>query len=249
MDDQIIAASPQPTLSRSVEKKVGRRVRVRWLAFGFILLAAISVFATPYLLKAAGRSLVHQGSIEVADAILIENFDPNYLLFERTRQLLQEGWAKTVLVPTQASSAGETPNAVSEGFVQVMVRVSRIAAPEIVPVREIEPITLNTALQVRGYLQKENIHSIIVVVAAFRSRRSYLVWNAVLNQASIRVFCVPVFGPRTTDNWYHTWHGWQEVALEATKLAYYRLSVLPRLNKYEKTQVPWNALGRSQDAR
>ena len=62
---------------------------------------------------------------------------------------------------------------------------------------------------------------------AFRSRRTFLIYNAVLRLAGIQVGCAPVFGMTTVHNWMKSWHGMQSVALQFFKLQYYRFYVLP----------------------
>lgn len=195
------------------------------------LLAAVVVAAGiavlgPYGLRLLGPALVHQEEIHKSDVLLIENFDPDYLLFERARKLLSDGWATRVVVPVQASPDGNRPNAVSRGFVEVMARIARIPEPELIPVREVEPISLNVARQVRDKLVDEGVVSVIVISPGFRSRRSFLVWSAALAPARIRISVVPVFGSRTPENWRETWHGWQEVILQWVKLLYYRLAIV-----------------------
>src|ERR1041385_6176123 len=54
---------------------------------------------------AVAHSLVCEANGAPSDAILIENFDPDYLVFERARQLRRAGVAARVLVPI-ASDAG-----------------------------------------------------------------------------------------------------------------------------------------------
>jgi hypothetical protein len=203
-----------------------RRYIVKGLALGLLTLAVLLTVTYGYWLRALGRSLVYQGTTQVSEAIVIENFDPDYLLFERSTQLLREGQAKRVFVPVEADQSGEKPGAVEDGVVQVMARVAWLPQYEIIPIKEIEPISLNAALQVRDYLKKKNIGSIIVVASGFRSRRSFLLWNAVMHPAGITVSICPVFGLKTPENWYTTWHGRQEVILETVKLLYYRLRVL-----------------------
>ena len=67
----------------------------------------------------------------------------------------------------------------------------------------------------------------MLVTPGMRSRRSDLVYRSVLAPAGISVLCVPVFGRSTPDNWWHTWHGIQEVLEQSGKLQYYRFYVLP----------------------
>lgn len=190
-----------------------------------VVAAGIAVLA-PHGLGLLGPALVHQEEIHKGDVLLIENFDPDYLLFERARKLLSDGWARRVVVPVEASPNGDRPNAVSKGFVEVMARIARIPEPELIPVRGAEPISLNVARQVRDKLVDQGVVSVIVISSGFRSRRSFLVWSAALEPARIRVSVVPVFGSRTPENWRETWHGWQEVILQWVKLLYYRLAIL-----------------------
>ena len=82
------------------------------------------------------------------------------------------------------------------GIAEVMARISRIGAIEIVPIREVEPISLNAARDVQRFLEREHIRSVIVVTPLFRSRRSALVYAATLGRAGIAVRCEPVQGSR-----------------------------------------------------
>jgi hypothetical protein len=204
------------------------RATSRWvfgvgvLAFSVALIGLTKGIWSPVL----GRSLVCTEQGRPADAILIENFDPNYLLFERAQALYQSGLAPRILVPVEAASDGN-PSTVDAGFVEVMVRVARLNPPQIVPIRQIEPISLNAAKQMLAVLIKEHITSVIVVTSAFRSKRSSLVYNAVLGREGIDVSCVPVSGETTSENWLSTWHGIQDFTEQFTKLQYYRFYVLP----------------------
>lgn len=95
--------------------------------------------------------------------------------------------------------------------------------------QEIEPISLNAAYQVRDVLTKAGLKSVIVVTPGFRSQRSSLVYQTVLTPVGITVYCVPVFGQKTSQNWAATWHGMQEVTEQFLKLQFYRFYVLWRL--------------------
>ena len=111
-----------------------------------------------------------------------------------------------------------------------MARQARLGAWEVLPIREVEPITLNAAAQLRDHLVGERVRSLIVVTQGFRSRRSTLAYRAVLGPAGIQVRCVPVFGLKTPESWTETWHGVQGVSRGAfVKLQYYRFYVLPVL--------------------
>jgi hypothetical protein len=174
-----------------------------------------------------GQSLVCAEDVRPSDAILVENFEPDYLLFERARALHQAGVAARVLVHTEAFLDNPSRSTlISQGLVEVMARVARLQHLELIPIRLSEPIRLNAAYQIRDFLTKEQLTSVLIVTPAFRSQRSALVYHAVLDPAGIRVSCVPVFGQKSPTNWTRTWHGIQEVIMQFLKLQYYRWYIL-----------------------
>ena len=189
-----------------------------------LVLALLGVF----WIRSVGRDLVCREDLSPSDAILVENFEPNYLVFERTAELRKAGLSSRVFVPTDPSDDPERPNLVSAGIIEVMVRVARLPNPEIIPIRQVEPISLNAAYQIRTALQEKHIRSVIVVAPGLRSRRSMLIYSAVLGEVGISTSCVPVFGQHTPDTWTRTWHGIQQVLEQYVKLQYYRFYVLPR---------------------
>ena len=109
----------------------------------------------------------------------------------------------------------------------MIARLARVGAFEIVPVREVEPISLNAARDVLRFIERERIRSVIVVSPLFRSRRSALVHGATLGRAGVTVRCSHVQEMRGVDTWTRSWHGVQDVAEQWLKLQYYRLYVLP----------------------
>jgi hypothetical protein len=119
---------------------------------------------------------------------------------------------------------------VSKGVAELMARQARLKDWEIVLIREAEPISLNAAAQIRDHLAGDHIKSLIVVTSGFRSRRSSLVYRAVLGETGPQVHCAPVFGRTTPERWANTWHGIQQVVEEFVKLQYYRFYVLPFLS-------------------
>lgn len=162
-----------------------------------------------------------------SEALLLENFDPDYLVFETARNIVRAGSPARVIVPVPAG--GDEPNEpspVSQGIAEVMARISRLPGMELLPIAEIEPISLNAARQIRDFLLREHLTTVTVVTPAFRSRRSALVYQSVFEPAGIQVQCVPVFGTKRPETWTDTWHGIQDVGLQFVKLWYYRLWVL-----------------------
>jgi hypothetical protein len=190
-----------------------------------ILLVSAIVFRAS--IPVIGRALVCDEEVRPSDAILIENFEPNYLVFERAGDLARAGIGSKLFVPTEAASDGQ-PSRVSAGFVEVLARAARLPQmPEMIPTTEVEPISLNVANQIRTALQKEHMRSVLVVAPAFRSRRSALVYSTVFAETGISTSCVPVFGNTSTENWTRTWHGIEDVVEQSGKLLYYRFYVMP----------------------
>jgi hypothetical protein len=104
--------------------------------------------------------------------------------------------------------------------------VDHLGPVELLPIREIEPITLNAALQVGDFLQSyPNIRSVLVVTDGFRSRRTQMIYNHVLGKLGVEVHTCPVWGTKRPENWTATWHGIQTVVLQYLKLCYYAIFI------------------------
>lgn len=206
------------------------RTRTTWkLRVGVLVLVLGGLWLTSgWWTVAIGRSLVCESDVAPSEAILVENFDPDYLLFERAAQLRTAGLAARVLVPIRTADKGaEGLSDVALGIARVMASIARVGPYDVVPVNEAEPITLHVARDVQRYLEGKQIRSVIVVTSLLRSRRTELVYDATLGRAGITVRYSPVRGTVDTDNWTSTWHGVQRVAEQWLKLQYYRLYVLP----------------------
>ena len=198
--------------------------RVAFLLLVTLLpLSTRSLWAPPF-----ARTLTVQEHLTPADAILIDNFDQDYLLFERAAALHNARYSSRVLVLVPTSFSGDLEAlTLEEAIADVMIRIAHLTSAETVTVRQLEPVSLNVAYQIRYYLRAEHIRSVLIVTSGFRARRSALIYGAILGEAGVAVSCVPVFGMTTPENWTHTWHGIQQVALQFLKLHYYRVYVLP----------------------
>jgi len=225
------AVPETPEASRWTRHLVYRaeHTRTTWkLRLGLLTLVVVGLWLTAgWWTEAIGRGLVCDASVGPSDAILVENFDPDYLLFERARNLRRAGVAARVLVPVHTDPGTQEPNDVAIGIAEVMARISRIGAIEVIPISQVEPISLNAARDVQRFLDREHIRSVRVVTPLFRSRRSELVYAATLGRAGVTVRCEPVQGSRGVGTWTRSWHGIQEVGEQWLKLQYYRLYVLP----------------------
>jgi hypothetical protein len=192
----------------------------------FMLVMLLMSMTRGFWMLQIGQSLVCTEEMSPSDVILVENFDPHYLVFERAAALHKAGFAARVLVHTDASGDPEKANPVSQGITELMSQMARLQNPTILPIRIVEPISLNAAYQIRDFLLKEHLRSVIVVTDGFRSQRSALVYHAVLDPTGIKVSCMPVFGEKTPEDWAVTWHGVQQVAEQLLKLQYYRFYIL-----------------------
>ena len=170
------------------------------------------------------QSLICDQTSNPSDALLLENFDPDYLVFEQAETLRRAGVASRFLVPMIGVRKEDLPNSYQLDTARAMARVAHL--PNIEPVavpNHDEPISLNAAKQIRDFLVQEKIGSIIVVAPGFRSRRSELIYKTVFTPSGIRVGCVPTKSQMTPETWINTWHGIQEFTEQFGKLQYYRL--------------------------
>jgi hypothetical protein len=208
-------------------KEVWKTTWIFRLSVLFVFIA-IALLTRNVLADRIGKSLVCKEHANRSDAILVENFDPEYLVFERAATLKSEGIASRVYVPVSGSADPEYPDTSSNGVVDEFARVARLTNLTPIPVHQVEPITLSAAIDVRDFLLKEHIRSVVFVTSGFRSQRSVLVYEKIFTPAGIQFGCVPVFGNQTPDNWTTSWHGIQDVVLQLGKLQYYRFYVLRR---------------------
>ena len=207
-------------------------------------MASITTFVLlVYLLEpvwahAVAESLVcgQDGHVDRVDAILIDDFESDYLLFERARHLQESGVSSTVIAPANVFADGSV-STVSAAMIDVLARLARVKHVTAVPVSNREPISLNSAFRIKRFLEENGVRSVMVVSPAFRSERSMTIYRAVLEPAGVLAHCAPVFGGRSPDNWTRTWHGIQDVALQFAKLQYYRWYVLPfRFNELRASE-------------
>ena len=208
---------------RSVRTQTTWKFRVGLIAF--LLLMAWSTRGWWSVVVA--ESLVCEANAAPSDAILVENFDADYLTFETAARLRQAGVAARVLVPVAASGDPLQAKRVQLGIAELMANVAHLDSIEVVPIREVEPISLNAAGDILRFMEREQIRSVVVVSPLFRSQRSALVYAATLAAAGITVTCEPVQGLQDLHTWTQTWHGLQSGLEQWLKLQYYRFYVLP----------------------
>src|SRR5215510_3940239 len=154
-------------------------VKTTWkLRLGVLVVAILTLASTSRIWTTAiARSLVCAQDVAPSDLILIENFDPNYLLFERAAALQKDRIAPRALVPVQARQDSGVPNYISQAIAEVMARHARMDVWEMLPISEVEPISVNAAFQIRQYLLRENVNSLNLVLHSFPTRRSSLIYR------------------------------------------------------------------------
>ena len=197
-----------------------------WLAIAVIVLVVGIVASREFWLRAIGNSLVYQASVGSSDAILIDNVEINYLLFERAQRLESQGLSTLVLVPVFRAGSSNQPGPVELGFVNVVCDLLRLNNCTTFAAPQREPISLNLAKRCAEELRARRIHSVILVTEGFRSRRAAEIYLNILKPLGITVYIQPVFGHRTPENWFRSPNGSQEVVLQFAKLWYYKLAVL-----------------------
>ncbi len=214
------------------------------------VVATVGFLAHGAFLRHVAAGLVCSSDPQPSDAIVIENVDDEYLLFERAQRLEARGIAGLVLVPVLGTRDDGRPGKVALGVSELMCRMARLHSYQLFPVPEQEPISLHVARAVGRQLRDRGLHSAIVVSSAFRSRRAQEIYERVLPPMGIEVRCEPVFGSQNVDNWTESWHGIQAVGLQFAKLWYYRLFVLWRVDSFaSSTPSPEKALVREMRPR
>src|SRR6266849_524305 len=131
-----------------------KSIRTTWkFRVGTLIVAILIATVTRGFWTAQiGQSLVCTEKPLPSDILLVENFNPNYLVFERAAELEKAGFASRALVPVEASNDPAVANSVSKGIAELMARQARMGAWEIIPILETEPISLTAASQVRDRL-------------------------------------------------------------------------------------------------
>jgi hypothetical protein len=209
-------------------------VKTTWTFKAALIVSVVLVayLTRPFWENAIAESLVcgQTGRLERADALLIDYLDPDLSLFGRASQLQGAGLSSRVIAPVDVDPTTGSISTVAQAVIEVQARQARIDNLRTVRASDVEPYSLNTAFHIRQFAQENGIASVIVVTPAFRSKRSMMIYAAVLNRAGVSTQCAPVFR-RTVQGWTQTWHGIQDVTLQFMKLQYYRWYVLPfRLN-------------------
>src|SRR5262245_60746321 len=106
--------------------------RTTWkFRIGLAVLIVFAIwFTRGWWTVAVASSLVCEPNVAASDAILVENFDPTYLVFERAGELRRDGIAARVLVPVpgQMNVGTLQPNDRESGNDEIAAQCARVGS-------------------------------------------------------------------------------------------------------------------------
>lgn len=194
-------------------------MRLRLIAYGFILALsgfAILVCSSPYWLK--NSDPYQKSEVGVLDGTEI----PNKKAMKAIASLLQKGEIRKLIVFTnkeKAESVVLKENSTEEIIATLFLNFG-------IPVNQMEvvslPLTGKVDLQemAKRFLKiavSDNHKSVLVVSQAMAGRRSYLVFEKILEPANVSVFIYSLPSDYGVSNWFQSERGILEVTRELTR--------------------------------
>lgn len=218
----------------SVQRQPYQQIRVsRWEARRALWWrgAALILALWPFVAWAAAHHLVVETPMARADAIVVLSGSAAYV--ERTQKaaaLYREGYAPLIIL-TDDHQQGGWSNAEGRNLYFVE-RARRELEHAGVPLEKIETLpqmvtsTYDESRLLRDYARSRGLTSLLVVTSAYHSRRVLWTMRLMFGGDDVRLGLAVAPGgggmpPAST--WWLSSRGWQEVAGEYFKLAYYRL--------------------------
>jgi uncharacterized SAM-binding protein YcdF (DUF218 family) len=196
-----------------------------------VLFTLLGLSAWLLLAWAAALALVIQVRIEPADAIVVLSGSAAYL--ERTRhaaRLFREGNGLRVIVTNDRHPSGWSEQQQRNPlFVELAIDELRHSG---VPPERIEVVprpvsdTYDEVTAVREYVLRQQVRSILVVTSGYHSRRAWWTMRRVLRESGVTIGIAAVAPGWQTPNpltWWCGVKGWESVAGEYVKMAYYWL--------------------------
>lgn len=199
-------------------------------------IVALFLLSWPLLAWCAARALITEAEVGQVDAIVVLGGAATYV--ERSRHaaaLFHEGRAPLIILTNDGMPGGW-----SHEKNRTMYFIER-AADELlsmgIPAAKIKTLmapvsgTYEEALLLRDYAAAHDIKSLLVVTSAYHSRRALWTWRRVFREsraaATTTTIGLSAVGPGlqspTPSVWWLSWAGWQMVAGEYLKFAYYLL--------------------------
>ena len=207
----------------------GRRAGVR--ARRFAAAALLALAAWPFAAWVAARGLIVGCELESADAVVVLAGSSTYR--ERARhaaEIYARGRAPLVLLTDDGQRSGwsaerQTNPLFHERAAEELLK-SGVPAGRIRVLPGVVTSTHDEALRVREFAEAEGLRSLLVVTAAYQSRRARWTMNRVLGASGVRVGVdAPPPGEESPPaaTWWLRGLGWKLVPGEYLKLGYYVL--------------------------
>ena len=224
----VTAAEKSLGLTESARES-GRGARGRARRLTVFALAAVA--AWPFAAWGAARALVVGCELERADAVVVLAGSSTFR--ERARhaaEIYAQGRAPFVVLTDDGQRSGwsaekQTNPLFHERAAEELLK-SGVPAARIRVLPGVVASTHDEALRLREFAEAEGLRSLLVVTAAYQSRRARWTMNRVLGAGGVRVGvdAAPPGGesPPATTWWLHGL-GWRLVPGEYLKLAYYVL--------------------------
>jgi uncharacterized SAM-binding protein YcdF (DUF218 family) len=196
------------------------------LTVAFLLLAAAWLVAWT-----AARLLIVSIPLERADAIVVLSGSRN--LTERAAkaaELFKTGKSSRIVITNDNLRGGWNPAEQRNPFffesAKAELRGHGVPDANIIVIPQPVQSTRDEALRVRGFAEEHQLGSVLIVTSAYHSRRALLTFRQEFAGTGVTIGIMPATtgwqtpAPRTW--WLHR-SGWEMVAGEYVKLAYYRL--------------------------
>ncbi len=174
-----------------------------------------------------GRYLTKPDSKETADLVVVEGGNiVSKIKMNRAIQLYKTGQAKQILILLNSSQGivdvfgiGNYNKIIAASLDSLGIPANDYIIQNIV-VRG--PYARNTALELVKVIKDKKISSIMIVNDKFHIRRSYLVYQKILQEVNIKVYTYTFDIYVDTETWWRSIDGVRRVAGEYIKFVYYR---------------------------
>lgn len=201
------------------------------LALRAIVTAAACILALAVLASPIARFLIVRAEPSRADVVVVLSGSSMYE--ERIRHgitALREGRVRSIVLTNDGRrgrwSRRRQANLTSTERARDAVLDADIPEQRLVTLPQRVNSTYDEAVAVRGFAEKAEIRSVLVVTSPYHSRRALWVFRRVLEPAGVEVgIDSPLPGEQSPlpGTWWLSRGGWRSVALEYVKLVYYRI--------------------------
>lgn len=201
----------------------------RWRRVAVVVICAAVLW--PGVAWAGAKLLIVQKELPVADAIVMLSGPATYL--ERAdwaAKLYREGRAPIIVVSNEGLlsvwSQAEERNLYFHELAGRELQRRGVPVDKIAVVSDIGAGTFQESLRIRNFATEHKLKRLLIVTSAYHSRRALWSMRRAAEGSPLEIGIAPappgLQTPAPATWWLHRW-GWQVVAAEYVKLAYYRL--------------------------